>query len=765
MDNVTRTTVSSVQPGIVMDFLRHRTPNYFSTATRASSATWWDSNGILRDAATDELRYEFNPSSLYWKNSASSNLNRWRTALNNVRNQTGGALVYLIGDSTTRGRVEGNYTDEFIKQLGVPARNDGFSGSGQCPISIIRSVTEFSGGWTNAFNDGTFRAVVGGWMFKHPGNTGGNFTITPTRNASRMRLWFFGNSLGAGTVRVTANNATRATINTSAFPDQYTFVDVQLGATSLAPVTLTWVSGGPLWIGAVEFYNDSLFEVNVINAGWWGATNVEIAFNGGRQHDPAISARLVNADLLIIESGINETLNALTVAEFNTNMQALFNSIALSGSSIICGGQNPTNPDNIAFVRALDVLAETNNFGWCNIYRKWGGLAAANAAGLMNADEIHPSATGFNDKGRTLGQYAVGGLSLPARGLLMEGSRTNLLRNNSAAGLVPGSPGTMPNFTGVFSVPAGLTRTLATGTEQGMPYTEVRYAGTPATTAGFGITFEGNSSIAAAQNDQFTLSTFLKIQSGSLTNISSMQLVLNEFNNVPSFVGGGQTNITPTFDLTRYSFVRTVGNVATASVQPFLQINVTSGLPIDITLRIYGAQLERGAFASSVIRTSTATVTRAADIAAVNNLTNIGFNPAQGTLYSEFETAGNSPSASIYCFGTSGFNGLQLRRGFGDPTQLIAFSTVSGVGQAGLTRTSVASLAVHEHIFAYAQNDFAASFNGLAPDVDTLGDLPSVSILRLGCSNGANEELFGWLRRFYYYPLRISNNRLVELTT
>ena len=75
-------------------------------------------------------------------------------------------------------------------------------------------------------------------------------------------------------------------------------------------------------------------------------------------------------------------------------------------------------------------------------------------------------------------EFASGVPAITDRGILIEESRTNQIRNNSMQGAVAGTPGTLPTNWGV-SVAGGLTRTVVgTGTENGIEYIDVRVQGT-----------------------------------------------------------------------------------------------------------------------------------------------------------------------------------------------------------------------------------------------------------------------------------------------
>jgi hypothetical protein len=64
---------------------------------------------------------------------------------------------------------------------------------------------------------------------------------------------------------------------------------------------------------------------------------------------------------------------------------------------------------------------------------------------------------------------------------------------------------------------------------------------------------------------------------------------------------------------------------------------------------------------------------------------------------------------------------------------------------------------------AYAVNDFQQATNGTLGVADTSGSLPTVTRLALG-DIAVGQKLNGYLRRITYYPLRLSNAQLQNLT-
>jgi hypothetical protein len=66
---------------------------------------------------------------------------------------------------------------------------------------------------------------------------------------------------------------------------------------------------------------------------------------------------------------------------------------------------------------------------------------------------------------------------------------------------------------------------------------------------------------------------------------------------------------------------------------------------------------------------------------------------------------------------------------------------------------------------AYATNDFAASLNGAAAVTDTSGTVPSgQTTARIGSNVSSANFINGYLRRITYYPVRLTNAQLQNLT-
>jgi hypothetical protein len=193
-------------------------------------------------------------------------------------------------------------------------------------------------------------------------------------------------------------------------------------------------------------------------------------------------------------------------------------------------------------------------------------------------------------------------------------------------------------------------------------------------------------------------------------------------------------------------------------------ITVSNGVAIDITLRIGLPQLEQGAFATSVIPTTTTALTRAADVASVNTLSP-WYNAAEGTLFAEYSlpviNSATAQNAIFISDNTSSNRNTIRTSGPSSNNAGVVFS--GGVIQSGLT-SAIAVVNVTQKIAsAYKVNDFAYSDKGGAVQTDTSGTIPTVTQMQLG--NGLLADyLNGYLRRITYYPTRLSNAQLQAIT-
>ena len=176
----------------------------------------------------------------------------------------------------------------------------------------------------------------------------------------------------------------------------------------------------------------------------------------------------------------------------------------------------------------------------------------------------------------------------------------------------------------------------------------------------------------------------------------------------------------------------------------------------------WGAQLEAGAFPTSYIPTTTATVTRAADVASITGSNfSSWYNQTEGTVFAEgsiLNTSANRFIANITDSGVTEEIGLYWTTVFG------SLVNDNGVAQANSFGGTVTANSRTLHSFGYKLNDFQGYGNGTALSTDTSGTLPTVDRLTIGSRVNSSFWLNGTIKRLVYWGQRLPNNVLQAIT-
>jgi hypothetical protein len=235
------------------------------------------------------------------------------------------------------------------------------------------------------------------------------------------------------------------------------------------------------------------------------------------------------------------------------------------------------------------------------------------------------------------------------------------------------------------------------------------------------------------------------------------------------------------FTLTRAS-IENYGNgwyrcnmTVTASYTPATSIigvratsTISAGLPSTAsgsTVYIWGAQLETGSVATSYIPTTTAAVTRNADVVSVTGASG-SIGQTEGTIYAEVNVRNWVSNLRILSIsdGTSN-NHVTLIKGSTENT-LRLISRLSNVLQV-----SIQSSALTGNTFkiaaAYANNDFVLYINGAQIGTNNTALSPACSNVYLGSieSGAGTSALNDRIRAAALYTTRLTNEQLAALTT
>lgn len=369
------------------------------------------------------------------------------------------------------------------------------------------------------------------------------------------------------------------------------------------------------------------------------------------------------------------------------------------------------------------------------------------------------------DTSGTWAQFGNGAARITNQGLLVEESRINSIRNNSMQGAIVGTPGTQPtNWT--YPNLVGLSsQIVATGIIQGIDYVDIRLFGTTSGAGSIQIGFEANNNIAAAQNQTWDLSAFIAVIAGSTTNLTSVNLTIDEFSAVPTFLANNLIVISPTSTLTRFSGAKTLGNVLTAFIRPAIVATVTGAVAVDCTFRIGWPQVEQGTSLTSPIRTTNVAVTRAADGVKITT------SPSFGSSYTLF--ARGIPNAQNN-YGTNqsilqADDGSNNNRSFGRrllTTAALQIGNVTGGVETDYSPTGTwAQNTVGKLAWATAAGDQAASFNGGAIATGSASIPVGVNEIYIGSNRNVSVWFNGYIQRIAFDPNVRRTNEFLQSAT
>jgi hypothetical protein len=354
-----------------------------------------------------------------------------------------------------------------------------------------------------------------------------------------------------------------------------------------------------------------------------------------------------------------------------------------------------------------------------------------------------------------------------SRGLLIEESRTNSAHNSQAADAVVGvigSGGVVPtNWT--MSFPTGIDQeVVATGTVSGMNYVDLRWNGT-ATAAGTIQILTGNNVISAASGQTWTGSMYIALVGGSYTNLTGQAVRVAERNSGGGALAGTSASFTATSALSRASATRTFNNADTARTTFAYLANVADGATIDITLRIAAPQLEQGAFATSYIPTTTAAATRAADSAVVTPISSF-YNQSEGTLFAEFRSGVDLSGPRVVQIDDEASSSIQIIGAASAGAGAYFFTSISGTNKATAptSNPNLVANTIYKVAGSVSSAGVFASRNGETAAQSANGEYPT-GLTRMIMGGSGGTALNGHIRKIAYWPKRLTNTLLEQLTT
>jgi hypothetical protein len=266
---------------------------------------------------------------------------------------------------------------------------------------------------------------------------------------------------------------------------------------------------------------------------------------------------------------------------------------------------------------------------------------------------------------------------------------------------------------------------------------------------------------------------YVRINSGNNTNAFQIDLNL-ETGVVISNTGtaSGTTNVIQLADDSfRISFRTTASATGAAGL---LQINFydNSGFNnwnsdgTDFAL-ISGIQRENNvSVPTSYIPTTTAAVTRNAEVIDLSGAVSGCIGQTEGTIYAELDIRSFANGNRIVCLsdGTSD-NRIIIQEGANSTLQAIVTNATSGV--VDISTASGLTAGIYKIAIGYKQDDFAVYVNGSQTGTDNTGGVPACSQIFIGKieTTATTNQFNDRIRAAVLYTTRLTNTELAALTT
>jgi hypothetical protein len=186
---------------------------------------------------------------------------------------------------------------------------------------------------------------------------------------------------------------------------------------------------------------------------------------------------------------------------------------------------------------------------------------------------------------------------------------------------------------------------------------------------------------------------------------------------------------------------------------------------VNISQTFYGLQIETGSVATSYIPTTTAALTRGADIIYASGAVSGTIGQTSGTIYAEVDMRNWSASGRVVAISNGTQDGCIVIHVNADRSFTV-FTNASSFNQLTMQTVSGLYNGLHRVAFAYKKDDFAFYLNGALVSSHTSGTVPATSQLYVGKieTSGSTNFLNDRVRSVALFKTRLSNSDLSILT-
>ena len=382
---------------------------------------------------------------------------------------------------------------------------------------------------------------------------------------------------------------------------------------------------------------------------------------------------------------------------------------------------------------------------------------------LTTTSNIPRIAGGFYD---TTGFHTVDSNGKSVKGLMIEAAGTNLLirtdGTNSSGGLwlswlLLGIPTGTPVYTQV--VASSITNIVSSNLQR-FQYTGI--AGDANLAVGL---YQIGTAGSVSPGNVVTFSLWLKSQSG-FSGVTGMNIIISWRNSSGGLISETQSSLfTPTSTLVRYSITGTAPAL-TDKVNVKIQTNATIDNGDNVDFEFWGPQIEKNPYATSFIPTTTAALTRNAEVLKyliANNRT-----AAQETIVIKFTPTGNFANDGAYrnLLSNDGDNRVVRKEQVGTLLVFSPNSTDEISAQSISTTTPLTTLSYSFGFICYQPNALKTYLAGVLENSEAISwSVPGwTTYFYIGSSVSGDAQLNGVISSVVFFSRVLSLSELGAVT-
>jgi hypothetical protein len=178
-------------------------------------------------------------------------------------------------------------------------------------------------------------------------------------------------------------------------------------------------------------------------------------------------------------------------------------------------------------------------------------------------------------------------------------------------------------------------------------------------------------------------------------------------------------------------------------------------------ISVFGFQFEVGAYATTYIPTTTAAVTRLADLASKTGVSSL-IGQTEGTIFLDFQNDAIDDQNYAFVISSNTQNRIMILKN--SLNRLTCTVSTLNVSQTSITSSALTANTQYKCAIAYKKDDIAFYINGVQVGTDNLADIPAMTDIRFDSGAGSS-AFFRPVNQSAIFPTRLTNAQLAQITT